>query len=189
MAKPSEKSIQDRARARGLSWDDLRSLWAQIKMGVTDDWDEGKALEHLVIRAFELSKLRVEYPYDVPPGGMLLEQIDGLVFLREVPFLIECKDQDKIDVEPIAKLYSKLLRRPPVAMGCVFTRGKYTSPALTLSDHMIPNRMILWSGDDVETALARRDFRGALREKYHNLCMYGLTDHSPHFKAAEVKDG
>lgn len=187
MARPSEQSIRDKTRARGLSWDGLASLWSRIKTGTTDDWHEGKALEHLVIRAFELSGLRVEYPYDVPPGGKPLEQIDGLVFLRDIPFLLECKDEEKIDVEPIAKLYSKLLRRPPVTMGCVFIKGEFTSPALTLADHMIPHRMILWSGDDIDTALTRRDFQAALWEKYYDLCRYGLMDHSSHFRATKVE--
>jgi hypothetical protein len=187
MARPSERSIQDRLKAQGLSWDDLHAFWSRIRAGEAEDWHEGKALEHLVIRAFELSGLSVEYPYDVPPGGNPLEQVDGLVFLGEMPFLIECKDRAKIDVEPIARLHNKLLRRPPVTMGCVFIRGEYTDPALTLADLMIPHRMILWTGDDLGAALDGRDFRAALRKKYDDLCRYGLIDQSPHFKGIEME--
>lgn len=188
MGKPSDRSIRDKAKARSLSWDDLQSLWARIKAGEIDDWDEGKALEHLVIRAFELSRLRVEYPYNVPPGGKPLEQIDGLVFLREIPFLVECKDTETIDVEPIAKLHHKLLRRPPITLGCFLTRGNYTVPAVTQVAMMVPHRMILWSRVDIDSALVRCDFRSALREKYLNLCMYGLTDNSPYFKKNEAEN-
>ena len=69
----------------------------------TAGWDEGQALEHLVIRAFRLNKLEAEYPYDVPPGGKAIEQIDGLVYLNCYTFLIECKDKETVDIEAIAK--------------------------------------------------------------------------------------
>jgi hypothetical protein len=73
MARPSERDIRYKETAQKLTWDDLLGLWQAIKDEVTPNWDEGKALEHLVIRAFELAGLRVEYPYDVPPGGRPIE--------------------------------------------------------------------------------------------------------------------
>jgi hypothetical protein len=124
VAQPSEKALEYKQRAQGLSWDALRRLWRRIKEGSTSDWDEGKAFEHLVIRAFELSKLRVEYPFDVPPGGSIFEQIDGMVFLADTPFLVECKDRESVDVLAIAKLRHQLQRRPPATMGCVCITGK-----------------------------------------------------------------
>jgi hypothetical protein len=182
MARPTEKSLEYKKRAQKLSWESLRRLWRQIKDSSTPDWDEGKAFEHLVVRAFELSKLRVEYPFDVPPGGSILEQIDGMVFLNDTPFLIECKDKESVDIIAIAKLRHQLLRRPPVTMGCVCITGNYTQPALVLADLAIPQQIVLWSQEDIETALAEKDFRGPICAKYRDLCMYGLTDYSPYFK-------
>lgn len=188
MAKPSDKAIRYKLTARGLGWDALRSLWQQIKGEATPDWDDGKALEYLVVRAFELSGLRVEYPYDVPPGGKPIEQIDGIAFLDHLPFLIECKDRDPVDVEAIAKLRNQLARRPPTTMGCVFISGVYTLPALILADFALPYQITLWSGADIEAALEAGDFRKMLVEKYSNLCMFGLTDYSPNYRRFEVKD-
>jgi hypothetical protein len=182
VAQPSEKALEYKTRAQGLSWEALRRHWRRIKEGSTPEWDEGKAFEHLVIRAFELSKLRVEYPFDVPPGGSILEQIDGIVYLAETPFLIECKDKESVDVLAIAKLRHQLLRRPPVTMGCVCISGEFTLSALVLADLAIPQQIVLWSEKDIEAALARKDFKSPLMVKYRDLCRYGLTDHSLHFK-------
>jgi hypothetical protein len=183
MAKPSARDIRLKEIAQALSWEHLAVLWGQIKAGATPEWDQGKALEHLVIRSFELSRLTVEYPYDVPPGGDPLEQIDGIVLFREIPFLIECKDKERVDVEPIAKLHNQLSRRPPATMGCIFTTGNFTPAALTIADFMVPHRILLWPDSDIEEALHARDFRGALRRKYRELCMYGLTDLSSSYKS------
>jgi hypothetical protein len=185
MARPSDRDIRYKEVARGLTWEDLSSLWQQIKDGPTPGWDEGKALEHLIIRAFELSGLRVEYSYDVPPGGNPLEQIDGMVFLDRLPFLVECKDRDTVDIEAVAKLRNQLSRRPPTTMGCLFITGRYTLPALILADFAIPLRITLWSRDDIEAALEARDFQATLVKKYNELCMFGLTDQSPNFRALQ----
>jgi hypothetical protein len=48
-----------------LDWNGLRTLWTQIATGNANDWDAGKALEYLVIRAFEIDpaeKATVRYP-------------------------------------------------------------------------------------------------------------------------------
>ncbi|MEJ7639416.1 MAG: restriction endonuclease [Singulisphaera sp.] len=188
MAKPSEKAIRYKEMAQELTWDALAELWQRIQDGTASEWDEGKALEHLVVRAFELSGLLVEYPYDVPPGGRPIEQIDGIVYLDYLPFLVECKDKGSVDIEAIAKLRNQLLRRPPTTMGCVFNTGAYTLPALILADFAVPHQITLWSGNDIEAALEGRDFREMLVKKYRDLCKFGLTDYSPNYKALEVKD-
>jgi Restriction endonuclease len=183
MAKPSNRDINYRDKAQKLTWKSLLPLWRRIKEGATPGWDEGKAFEHLIVRAFELSSLRVEYPFDVPPGGRPIEQIDGMVFLDQIPFLLECKDRDSVDVEAIAKLRNQLLRRPPTTMGCVFTTGGYAPAALILADFAVPHQITLWSGDDIEEALAARDFKKMLIKKYEDLCMFELTDYSPYFRS------
>lgn len=186
MARPSEQALEDRRRADELTWEEIEALWTDLQDAGTAGWGAGKALEHLVVRAFALSGLKVEYPYDVPLAGRPLEQIDGMVYLGEVPFLIECKDRDAVDIEAIAKLRNQLLRRPPATMGCVFVSGTFTRPAIILSDFAAPHRITLWSSLDIAGAIQARDFAEVLRRKYHELCMFGLTDHSPHWREQEV---
>jgi hypothetical protein len=189
MAKPSDRDIRYRELARGLDWDGPAALWLRVKDGTTDpEWDQGKAFEYFVIRAFELSGLRVEYPYDVPPGGNPIEQIDGMVLLGPIPFLIECKDRESVDVDPIAKLHHQLSRRPPLTMACVFTTGKYTAQALTHSDLCNPQQITLWSKRDIDLALGDRDFEKMLVKKFRDLYMFGLTDHSSNYRDLEVED-
>jgi hypothetical protein len=101
-------------------------------------------------------------------------------------FLLECKDEDATDIEAISKLRIQLLRRPESTLGCVFTRQRFTEPALILTDLSIPHRILLWSEFQIEESLREEDFARALRAKYRNLCMYGLTDHSLYYKELEV---
>jgi hypothetical protein len=185
VAKPSERDLEYVRRAEKLSWKDLIALWEQIKAGRTPDWHEGKALEHLVVRAFRLSKLEAEYPYDVPPGGKAIEQIDGLVHLNCYTFLLECKDKETVDITAIAKLRNQLLRRPDTTFGCVFTAGSFSDPALILAEFSVPHRILLWSAVDIDGCLHRKDFASRLLEKYRHICKYGMTDHSPNYKDLE----
>jgi hypothetical protein len=72
MAKPDEL----KARIKLLNWDGLRELWKGIKAGNVPDWDEGEALEYLVLRAFELDSreaVLVRYPYEVSLFGRKVE--------------------------------------------------------------------------------------------------------------------
>lgn len=170
--------MQDRARADGWTWADVEQVWGGVTDRTLNGWDAGKALEHLVIRAFSLSGLRVEYPYEVPFAGRVLEQVDGLVYLGDVPFLIECKDRRSVDIKVVAQLRTRLQRRPPTTMGCVFTSGDFTEPAVVLANFAVPHRITLWSREDIAERVAARDFAAVLRRKYHELCMFGLTDHS-----------
>jgi hypothetical protein len=150
VARPSEKDLEYRKWAEAMQWPELATLWGNIQKEATPEWEKGKALEHLIVRGFALSNLDVEYPYDVPPGGRLLEQIDGLVYLNCYTFLLECKDKDTTDIEAIAKLRNQLLRRPETTFGCVFVTGKFTDPALIIADFSIPQRILLWSGWEID---------------------------------------
>jgi hypothetical protein len=186
VARPSERDEGYVKTAEAMGWSDLADLWEQIKVGDTPEWDGGKALEHLIVRGFILSRLEAEYPYDVPPGGKPLEQIDGLVYLQCYAFLLECKDKDTVDIEAIAKLRNQLLRRPDTTFGCVFAADRFTAQALVLVDFSVPHRILLWSGVDIEDCVRRNDFAAMLLDKYRHLCKYGLTDHSPNYKELEV---
>lgn len=182
MAKPSADAAGYVQRAERMTWKQLAKLWEQVQAHDTPGWTAGAALEHLVVRALRLSGLDAEYPYDVPPAGKPIEQIDGLVRLDGHTFLIECKDKGAIDFEPIAKLHHQLSRRPATTLGCVFSADRFTEPALALADLSVPNRILLWSDKDIAGALAKADFRAPLAGKYRDLCKYGMTDHSPHFR-------
>jgi hypothetical protein len=187
MATPSEKSKTYVQRAENLDWSGIQSLWKEIQTGDATGWDEGKALEHLIVRGFKLSNLEVEYPFDVPPGGKPIEQIDGIIYLNELVFLIECKDKDSSDVEVIAKVRHQLSRRPPTTFGCIFVTGAFTSPALILADLTEPRRLLLWTKDDIEKAIDANNFKDALIRKYKDLCKFGLLDNSPFYKELEVQ--
>jgi hypothetical protein len=191
MAAKSDADKEYIVRVEKMDWVELSALWDQIKAGKAgraEGWEDGKALEHLVVRAFRLSRLQAEYPFDVPPGGRALEEIDGLVVMGSNTFLLECKDMSKVAIEVIAKLINQLLRRPGTTLGCVFTSGGFTSTALLLADFSVPHRILLWSGRDIEEGLKGQNFHKPLSEKYLNLCKYGLTDHSPNYEELEVQD-
>lgn len=186
MAKPNENDQKYVRLIRSMNWPELRDLWENVASGSTPGWGDGKALEHLVVRAFELGGLEVEYPYHVPPGGHPLEQIDGIIYLPHHVYLLECKDEKATDIEAIARLRNQLMRRPDTTLGCVFTRDRFTDPAVIVADFATPQRILLWSKGDIEGGLLSEDFAAVLQDKYRQLCKYGLTDHSPYYKDLEV---
>ena len=166
MAKKSEHALEDMKRAEAMEWPALGTHWNEIITGTAWGWHKGKALEHLVIRGFKLSGLTADDPYDVPSEGTPIEQIDGLVFLEAIPFLIECKDT-KIAANrtPISQLRDQLLHRPPITMGCFFATGGFTGPALAFADSCGSPRVTLWSRSDVKDGLESTDFGAVLRRK------------------------
>lgn len=154
------RNIEYEKKISEYGWDALLSLWKLIEDRKNDnEWGAGKAFEYLILRAFQLDGLKVRWPYNV--GG--LEQIDGVVYSDGIAFLIECKDHvEPVNIEPIAKLNHQLSRRPPNAMGIVFSYSGFTVPAVTLT----PPNILLWGGDEVDYAIQRRYMRGSLTEKY-----------------------
>jgi len=85
-------------KIRLLDWAGLRALWSAIKVGDTPSWAGGKALEYLVLRAFELDaheSATVRYPYNVSLLDEIVEQIDGAVHLPGLSCLVESKDWDE----------------------------------------------------------------------------------------------
>src|SRR5260370_25210937 len=101
---------------RITDWNGLRNLWAAIQAGTPPGWEEGEALEYLVIRAFELDPdepATVRYPYEVSLFGEKVEEIDGAIHLPGLSCLVESKDWGKnVAIGPIVKMRSRLLRRP-----------------------------------------------------------------------------
>lgn len=82
------------AKIKDFTWEDLDALWMAIKQQKTPGWDNGKALEYLVLKSFQLDKDEIRWPYNVhfELSGEEIEQIDGVVYIGELACLMECKD-------------------------------------------------------------------------------------------------
>jgi hypothetical protein len=154
-------------RVRQLDWPGLRLLWKEIEAGSANGWPPGKALEHLVLRAFELSGAVVRWPYPVPMDGETVEQIDGAIHVHGLSCLVECKDTSALTpVETIAKLRNQLLRRHASAIGLMFSRNGFVPAAVTLSEFLAPQSVLLWDGEEIAYLLDQEDFASGLVTKY-----------------------
>jgi len=155
---------------------DLRKLWKQIVAGKTHGWEPGIAFEYLVLRAFELEGAKVQYSFPVRLSSGINEQIDGVVYVDDLSAVVESKDRDQIDVEPIAKLRNQLPRRPSAAIGVVFSRGGFTPPARALAQFLAPQTILLWDGDEIDFAMRRHTMCDGLRFKYEKAIEMGVPD-------------
>ncbi len=157
-------------RISGYDHSRLQELWEAIIVGDTPEWAPGKALEYLLLRAFQLEGADVSWPFRVAleeQGGETLEEIDGVVYTDGLACLVECKDRvERVNIEPIAKLRNQLLRRPGTALGIVVSRSGFTDPAVTLAQFTAPQTILLWDGSEVKHALGETCMRSALVKKY-----------------------
>jgi hypothetical protein len=170
------QGLEYQKKIAGYNWDSLLNLWKGIESSNTPGWEPGKALEYLILRAFQLEAVEVTWPYSVRVEGEEIEQIDGVVYSDGLACLIECKDtSERVSIEPIAKLRNQLLRRPANAIGSVFSRSGFTEPALTLSQFITPQTVLLWSGEKIAYALKNQCFRQALIKKYRFCIESGIT--------------
>ncbi len=152
---------------RTYGWPQLNKLWQAIGAKNTPGWGKGKALEYLIVRAFELGGATVRYPYSVSENSQILEQIDGVIYHHHLSCLLECKDQtDPVNFEPIAKLRSQLMRRP-TTIGNFFSMSGFTEPALKLMETLSPQMILLWCPEEIELCLDRENIIDALLLKYH----------------------
>ena len=189
MAK-TRKSAEDYQQAiQALDWAGLRALWDKIKKKRTPGWPPGKALEYLVLRAFELDKATVRYPYSVRLDGEELEQLDGAVHIGHLSCLVEAKDygnepfpekETPVNFEPLAKMRSQLLRRPAQAIGAFFSTSDYTDPALILARYLAPQTILLWEKKHLEYALQKENICALLQVKYRHCVETG----EPNFNVA-----
>lgn len=153
----------------------LVRLWQQIEASDTPGWDAGKALEYLILRAFQLEGVRVRWPYTVER----YEQIDGFLYADGLTFLVECKGQSTaIDMEALAKVRHRVSRRPTVVMGCIFSRGGFTAPTLQQARFFVPQNVLLWTGEEIGYALTRQSLRAGLIRKYEHALEFGFPDDS-----------
>jgi hypothetical protein len=158
----------------------IMRLWRQVERGEpVPGWPPGIAFEYLILRAFEIERADVTWPYEVPLEETVVEQIDGAVHLPRLSCLLEAKDQvGPINAEPIAKLRDKLLRRPPVVIGAVFSKTGFTAPATILTRYMAPQRILLWEGPELTLALERKDMAGGLLRKFRFAVEHGRPDYN-----------
>lgn len=157
----------------------LVKLWKQVLLGNTPGWDAGMAFQYLIIRAFEIEKNEVVYPYSVKIPKTLtdLEQIDGFVYLKgeNVPVLIESKHYDKnIDIAPIDKMNSQLDQRPNGTIGALFATKGYTVPALDKHSRISKQTILLWEQEDIEYCISKRKFTAGMKAKYRFAIEHGI---------------
>ena len=168
-------------RIRSLDANDLVQLWEQVGSGAkVPDWPPGKAFEHLVLRAFQVEGAEVVWPFQVKREGEVIEEIDGAVYVDGMAFLVESKDyQNAVDVAPIAKMRSKLLRRPAGVMGVVFScRSSFTDAATLLAGYMMPQAILLWQGGELNVALREGRMLAGLRAKFRWAVEQGFPDYN-----------
>jgi Restriction endonuclease len=169
-------------RIRQMDWPELRRLWEEIERSAAADWPPGRALEHLVLRAFELSGATVRWPYEVPILGKVVEQIDGAVHVGSLSCIVECKDvADPLNIDAVAKLRNQLLRRPAGAVGLLFSRNGFTKSAIMLARFVAPQNILLWGGEEIAYILEREDAPSALITKYR----VSIEDGEPNGKILE----
>ncbi|QFS45225.1 restriction endonuclease [Nostoc sphaeroides] len=167
------------ARIISYDWDNLIILWSEIKARNTSNfWDAGKALEYLILRAFQLDGAEVAWPNTVKIRDKIVEQIDGVVYTDSLACLIECKDTtEEVNIEPIAKLRNQLLRRPATAIGSVFSRTGFTEAAVILTGFVAPQTILLWGGEEIEYSLANKCICKFLVKKYRVCVHKGIPNH------------
>ncbi len=161
-------------------WNGLRGLWAEIRDATPAGWEGGEALEYLVIRAFELDPDEpavVRYPYEVSLFNEKVEEIDGAVHLAGLSCLVESKDWERnVEIGPIVKMRSQLLRRPAGTIGIMFSKRTFTTPAVYLAHFTLPQAVLLWSGFDLQIAMDEGRISQFLRLKHRVCCEDGIPD-------------
>jgi hypothetical protein len=140
-------------------------------------WDPGKALEYLLIRAFELDGAQVRWPYSVPLFGEEVEQIDGSVCVNGLYGLVESKDEtENVAIGAIAKMRNQLLRRPAGTIGLLFSSSGFTTPAIQLAYFTLPQAILLWSKDEIDYAIREKMIAQLVELKYRECVDSGVPD-------------
>jgi hypothetical protein len=176
------KTEEYRNRILTLGHTGLLKMWDNIQAGTElAGWPRGKALEYLLLRAFQLEGAEVSWPYGVGLRQMhsQLEQIDGAIYFDGVSCLVECKDQHKkknLKAVPIIKLKAQLMRRPRSTIGAVFSIGGFTPEATTLVQMLSPTDVLLWRGAEIDLALRRQRLCDGMRRKLRYAVEYGFPD-------------
>lgn len=165
------------SKIKRYGWSELQDLWKKIVTGKTPGWTAGKALEYLILRAFEIDEAIIRWPYEVRINEQVIEQIDGALHYGGLSCLVECKDTTHtVNIEPIAKLRNQLLRRHSSTIGLLFSRNGFTPPALTLAQFLSPQSILLWNGHEIEYVLKHKNIGVTLIKKYRYFVETGIPD-------------
>jgi hypothetical protein len=166
--------------ARKWPDDDLAEIWGSIKNGQGPaGWPEGRAMEHLVLRAFQRERAEIRWPFAVALNGdrRPVEQVDGAVYTSGLSCLVETKDTgDPVGIDPVAKLRFKLLRRPAATIGLLFSRSGITETAAVLVTHSGPQTILTWNGDDLTYAVENKAMVRGLVAKFRYCVERGVPD-------------
>ncbi|MCY1021160.1 hypothetical protein [Pyxidicoccus sp. MSG2] len=156
----------------------IQRMWQVVHAGDNlVGWPPGKALEYLILRAFQLEGAEVTWPYEVRRGGLLLEQIDGAVYFDGLACLVEAKAwSTPLDFSVIAKMKAQLLRRPTMTLGAVFLLGEASDAAISLTHLLPPPNVQLWNGTDLAWAMERGALREGLKRKLRHAIEQGFAD-------------
>lgn len=169
-------------------------LWATFNQDDSElkKYPKGKVLEFIILRAFELELQNtdipedrntphiihsgyVKYPFDVKYPKFnerdckdILEQIDGSICCDGLYSLIEFKDytEDKISVEPLAKMRNMLSRRHGSVFGMFFSKTPFTMPAIIQVQFMAPQIILLWSFEEMDFCMHEFSFIECMKWKY-----------------------
>lgn len=165
-------------RVLALDHSGLLELWQGLQAGVSPpDWPAGVLLEYLILRAFQLEGAEVTWPYRVYRNGVLLEQIDGVVYFDGVSCLVECKDMTRaVDTLAIVKLKSQILRRPPTTIGALLCTGEVSQAAFTLVEMLPPPDVLLWEGEEIDQALRGHQLLKGMRRKLRYAVEMGFAE-------------
>ena len=177
----------DVKKAESLGLIDVFQLWQDIKDGTVHDWNSGRALEYLIVRAFQLDVeaetelLGTRWPFGVtyPQKIGNVEQIDGIAYLKFCNFIIESKDYNQpLDVEPLAKLRQRLEKRPPGTMGILFGKKGFTDPARIIAQFANPLNVLLMQSSDLNYAIKEDKIQliYVVREMFRHAVELGLPD-------------
>jgi hypothetical protein len=152
-------------------WDDIRGGKGVAGLA------PGKGFELVVLRAFQREGAEISLPFEVKEDGMVVEQIDGAIHSEHLACLVEAKDTAKtVDFDAIAKLAVRLSRRPPTALGVVFSRSGFTAPAKIAARYSHPRSVLLWSGIEFDLALRGERLMDGPRLKYQRAVEFGIPD-------------
>ncbi len=173
-----DRSGEYQRRVLALAHEDLVKLWSGLRVGVTPaDWPPGVLLEYLLLRAFQLEGVEVIWPYRVYLDGVLVEQIDGVLYFDGIACLVECKNVTQpVDSVAIVKLKSKLQRRPRTTIGALFNTGYFSGAAVSMMKMLPPPDVLLWSGTEIDLALRGRHLLEGMRKKLRHAVEMGFAD-------------
>jgi len=176
--KDEDRSGEYQRRVLALEHEDLVKLWSGLRVGITPaDWPPGVLLEYLLLRAFQLEGVEVIWPYRVYLEGVLVEQIDGVLYFDGIACLVEFKDVTRpVDSVAIIKLKSQLQRRPRTTIGALFNTGEFSGAAVPLMRMLPPPDVLLWSGTEIDLALREHRLLEGMRKKLRHAVEMGFAD-------------